>query len=544
MTAISASVWIVLATTAAELVSHAVMRGTLLDARAILTALEGGAPSEASSAIGDVFQIREGEHVRADVRVVSGEVVIEQWGMPTLRARRRAGDAVPGGAMIREGTARVRVTAVGANRAFARLLVDALARSDRASPGLRTLDGSAPWLIGAVVVVAVAIGVLTRGRIGPTLVAGIAAGASILATPARRLAVREQLRGIIEACRSGAAFRDADAFARAGSVRTAIFCARGTTLASAPETCEVEEIGAQANATDVLALAAGAERGIDHPIARALLRTASTRSVRLVDVRNVAFLPGLGVRGELANGHAIVVGGRELCLREHVPTAEHEPRIEELERSGREVLLVARAGRLVGLVAMQYPLRAGALAAVQRIEDVEVEPVLLGGGARARLEAIGKVLGVEHVRPEILPDDRAAEVRRIAQSGGPVAVLGRMPIDAAALGAATVAIALDDAGMTPEGREEGRMPAAVALVHDRLVPAVDVLALAQATRARVGATLVVGLAPVALTALPVAFGLVRPSWAPLAALAATVALGVRELVAAALPEGGHFEDTR
>lgn len=542
-TAISASVWVVLAATAAELVSHAVMRSTLADARAVLGALEGDG-AQAERQIGDVQQIAAGDHLRSDVRVISGEVVIEQWGLPSLRARRRTGGAVPGGAVVREGAARVKISATGHNRAFVRLLVDALTRADRASPGLRTLDGSAPWLIGAVVVVAIAIGVLSRGRIGPTLVAGVAAGASILVTPARRLAVREQLRGIVEACRNGAAFRDADAFARAGSVRTAIFCSRGTLLATSPEACEIEEIGALASATDVLALAAGAERSVDHPIARALVRTASARGARLVDVRNLVFLPGLGVRGELASGQSVVVGGRELCLREHVPTAEHEARIDELERTGREVLLVARAGRLIGLVAMQYPLRAGALAAVQRIEDVEVEPVLLSGGARARLEAIGKALGVEHVRPEVLPDGRAAEVKRIAQSGGPVAVLGRMPVDAAALGAATVAIALDDAGTHAEAREEGRAPSSIALVHDKLVPAVDVLALAQATRARVGATLVVGLAPVALAALPVAFGLVRPSWAPLAALAATVALGVRELVAAALPEGGHFEETR
>lgn len=542
-TAISAAVWVVLAAAAAESVAHAVMRNTLADARAILGALDG-AGSGAEGQIGELLQIAVGDHVRSDLRVVSGDVVIEQWGLPSLRVRRGPGGAVPGGAVVREGSARVRITATGATRAFARLLVDALSRSDRASPGLRSLDGSAPWLIGAVVVVAIAIGVLSKGRIGPTLVAGIAAGASILATPARRLAVREQLRGIVEACRHGAAFRDADAFARAGSVRTAIFCSRGTLLAANPEACEVEELGALASPTDVLALAAGAERSIEHPIARALIRTATARAVRPIDVRNVAWEPGLGVRGELASGQSVVIGGRELCLREHVPTAEHETRIEELERTGREVLLVARGGRLIGLVAMQYPLRAGALAAVQRVEDVEVEPVLLGGGARARLEAIGKAIGVEHVRPEILPDDRAAEVKRIAQSSGPVAVFGRLPNDAAALGAATVAVALEDAGVASDGREEGRALSSVALVHDRLVPAVDVLALAQATRARVGATLVVGLAPVALAALPVAFGLVRPSWAPLAALAATVALGVRELVAAALPEGGHFDDTR
>jgi P-type E1-E2 ATPase len=284
-----------------------------------------------------------------------------------------------------------------------------------------------------------------------------------------------------------------------------------------------------------LAIAAGAELSLQHPIASTIARSAQARGVRPLDLRNVVHEPGLGVRGELADGAAIIVGSRALCLRFHVGTAEHEARIVALESTGRDVVIVARDGRVIGLLALQSPLRAGALACTQRLKDVEIDPVLLGGASRQRLEAIGRAVDVEHVRPEVLGRDRAAEVKRVAQSGGPVAVLGRPSIDGSTLAAADVALALADAGAAPESY-------AIALAHDRLVAAVDVLALAQATRARLSATLMVGLAPAFLAALPVAFGLIRPTYAPLAALAATIALGTRELVAAALPEGGRMED--
>ena len=537
-TAVSAAVWVVLAASTAEMVSSAVLRATLSDARQLLGALEGGDDLRVS----EQCDVRPGDRLRADVRVISGEVVCEQWGSPSLATRRREGDPIAAGSIVREGAARVVVTAIGRSRAFARLLGDAIERSDRASPSVRTLDRAAPIVAGLVVATAVVLGLVTRGRLGPTVVAGFAAAAAILIPPARRLAVREQLRGIVDACRRGAAFHDADAFVRAGTVNTAIFCGRGTLHVVDPDATDVEEISGRATAADVLALAAGAERGIDHPIAQAIVRAAASRGVRPIDVRNANSENGVGVRAELVGGHEVIVGGRELCLRAHVPTAEHEPRIVELEEAGREVILVARGGRVLGLIALQYPLRVGALAAVQRIEDIEVEPVILGGGARARLEAIGRAVGITHVRPEILPGERGTEVRRIAQSGGPVAVIGRMNRDAPALSAADVAIALDDAGSAPDAREDGGAAASIALVHDRLVAAVDVLVLARATRARVAATLLVGLLPVALAALPVAFGLVRPAWAPLAALAATLGLGVRELVAAALPEGGDLDD--
>jgi len=530
-TAVGAAVWVVLAAVAAEWVAHQSTRTALAEARAVLASLEGG---ERTAAIGDVIEIAAGERVLHDLRIIHGSIACELWGNPALRARRGEGDPVPAGAIVREGRASARVSAIGRDRAFARLLTDAIERSDRASPGLRRLDRTAPWLAAAVIAMGIALGLFSHGKLGPTAVAGLAAGVSILIPPARRLAVRDQLWGIIEACRRGAAFRDTEAFSRAGGVRTAIFCARGTLVALHPDACDVEPIGNNAPA-DVLALAAGAELGVTHPLAQSVLRTAQARGVRPIDVRNVVFEPGLGVRGELASGATVVVGSRTFALNAHVTTAEHEERINELERMGRDVAIVARDGRVIGLLALQYPLRAGAMAAVQRLLDIEVEPVILGGAARARLEAIGKAVDIEHVRPEVLPKERSAEVRRVAQSGGPVAVIGRPPVDSATLAAADVAIALNDAGTAPE-------PAAIALAHDQLVTAVDVLALAQATRARVSATLSVGLAPVVVAALPVAFGLVRANYAPLAALAATMALGVRDLVAAALPEGGRMEE--
>lgn len=536
--AVSASVWVVLAASTAELVSAAVLRGTLNEARSLMRALEGSD----SLRVNDVIDLAPGDRLQADVKVISGEVICEQWASPSLAMKRRENDPIAAGAIVREGSARARVSAVGNSRAFARLLRDALHRADHASPAIRTLDRAAPFVAALVIVTAVVLGFVTRGRFGPTVVAGFAAAAAILIPPARRLAVREQVRGVVDACRRGAAFHDADAFVRAGVVNTLVFCARGTLHVIEPDAVDAEDVAGRASAADILALAAGAERGLDHPIARAISRAAAARGLRPIDVRNANVEVGLGVRAELVGGHEVVVGGRELCLRAHVPTADHEARIVELEESGREVILVARGGRVLGLIALQYPLRIGALAAVQRIEDIEVEPVVLGGGARARLEAIGRAVGITHIRPEILPSERAAEIRRIAQSSGPVAVVGRTDRDAPALAAADVAIALGDAGTAPEAREDGGLAAPIALVHDRLVPSVDVLVLARATRARVSATLLVGLIPVALAALPVAFGLVRATWAPLAALAATLGLGVRELVAAALPEGSDLDD--
>ena len=119
-----------------------------------------------------------------------------------------------------------------------------------------------------------------------------------------------------------------------------------------------------------------------------------------------------------------------------------ETKITDLEAMGRTVLLVALGGRLVGVVGLQDGLRPGARAAVQHLLDVGVEPVLLSGDARETCEALGRALDIDHIRPELLPAERGDEIRRLADGGAVVAVIGRSPADDASLAAADVSIAL------------------------------------------------------------------------------------------------------
>jgi P-type E1-E2 ATPase len=126
--------------------------------------------------------------------------------------------------------------------------------------------------------------------------------------------------------------------------------------------------------------------------------------------------------------------------------ARAEDRIAEIEASGRTVLLVAVAQRLVGLVALQDGLRPGARAAVQHLLDATIEPVLMSGDARQTCEALGRTIDVGHIRPEVLPGERGAEIERLKSGGANVAVVGRSPADDVALAAATVSIALPSSG--------------------------------------------------------------------------------------------------
>jgi len=186
-------------------------------------------------------------------------------------------------------------------------------------------------------------------------------------------------------------------------------------------------------------------------------------------------------------------------LAEKIGVAAVDGRVTELEGQGRSVLLVALGDRLVGLISLQDGLRAGARAAVQRLLDARIEPVLLSGEARDTCETIGRALDIEHVRPAVLPADRGPEVRALGEGGSVVAVIGHPVSDDAALGAADVAVAMGAAGSTP-----GEW--AVALASDDVRDAAMALAIPHATRARVRVAIALGATPGLVALLAVGFG--------------------------------------
>ncbi len=269
----------------------------------------------------------------------------------------------------------------------------------------------------------------------------------------------------------------------------------------------------------VLSLAAGAETASTHPFAAAVSRAARMRGVHADPVRNATARAGLGITASASTGERLVVGGRAIMLAEKIGVAIVEARVSELEGQGRSVLLVALGDRIVGVIALQDGLRPGARAAVQRLLDARIEPVLLSGEARETCETIGRALDIEHVRPEVLPADRGTEVRALAEGGSIVAVVGHPAGDDSALAAADVAVAMGAAGSTP-----GEW--AVALAADDVRDAAMAVAIPRAARDRARVAVALGIAPGVFALLAIGLGVAPLAFAPLAALAGAIAVAV------------------
>lgn len=511
---------------------------------------------------GEQVVVNAGETIPVDGIVAAGEAEVAPWLDSPMLASKAEGSAVVAGAAVVSGRLRVNTTFSGNERAWLRLLSPA-----NVAAAAARIEIAAPLVVSVRRLVergAPAVGLVVAGAVyadnGSWLDVAIAASAGSFALGAVAAVAGAALahgRGHAAAQRRGIVYKDAAAFDTAARADVAVVCSRGTILLGEPEIVAVEAITKEgispkgwlrsptpslearlgrssdpsADPSDiarVLAIAAGAEISSAHPFAAAILRAARARGVKPDNVRSAIGHSGLGVTALAANGERVIVGSRAFLLKEKVSVAIAEARASELEAQGRSVLLVAVAGRLVGLLALQDGLRPGARAAVQRLHDARIEPVLLSGEARDTCETIARALDIEHVRPEILPADRGDEVRALADGGRVVAAIGHASSDDGALGAADVSIAMEAAGAAPG--EWG-----VALASDDVRDAALALAVPRASRDRARTALAVGGVAQALGALGIAFGIAPAAIVPVLGVlaAAAVASIVREPALAA-----------
>jgi len=460
---------------------------------------------------GEHVIVEVGEEVPVDLRITGGEVSVLPWIGATTRVRRREGEAVVAGAQVIEGRLTGVCTWAGNDRSYARVLLDPRRRADALAPIARMSRAIAErWAVAAAVIGGLAAFALSREPVEIAMIT-VAIHSSLATSIIGSLASVHVARGILLGLRRGITYKSADAWERAARVGVAVFCARGTVLLGEPELSEVEATGAKLDERDLLALAAGAERTERHPVAMAIVRAAKARGIRPDGVRNPNLQPGLGMTAVTSSGEDLCIGSRAFMLEQRISIATSEQRIGELESSGRSVVLIAVGARLAGLLALQDGLRPGARASVQHLLDAQIEPVLMSGDSRETCEAIGRSLDIDHIRPEVLPSDRAAEVKRQQEAGVSVAVLGRAPIDESSLGAADVAVALGAAGAAPGDFE-------VALASDDVRDAALSLALARRTRTEARVGLALTAVPAVVGALAVAMGLLHSTYVPIASL--------------------------
>jgi cation transport ATPase len=298
-------------------------------------------------------------------------------------------------------------------------------------------------------------------------------------------------------------FRDAVTMERTGRVTAAALCTDGTVTQGVCTLLEVSPLGREQEHRELTSLALGAEQVAEpHPLADAVRRFGEERGIEPTPLRRGVYTHGRGVTGLVDGGGALVLGNRQSLLNSGVSVAVADREAQRAETQGRTVLFLSLGGRAQGLLIFEDPVRPEARGAVQRLIDLDVEVVLLSGDHRTTVEALARTLDITHVKAELTSEERAAEVGRLREAGGVVAVIGRAPADEPVLSAADIALALEGAGSALEGD--------VAVASGDLRDAAEALVVAQQARRAAQVTLAVALGGGAVLGAAAALTVMHP----------------------------------
>jgi len=457
---------------------------------------------------GERLRVRPGEKVPVDGIVEEGHSSVDEsmlTGEP-IPVEKTAGAPVSGGTVNQTGSFVLRAERVGAETLLARI-VQMVAEAQRSrAPIQRLADQAAAWFVPAVVVVAVltfAIWALIgpEPRLAHALVNAVAV--LIIACPCA-LGLATPMSIMVAAGRgatAGVLFRNAEAIERLRDVDTLVVDKTGTLTAGRPQLVTVEPIGSVGEA-ELLAAAAGLERGSEHPLAAAIVAGAEARGVRPAAADEFEAHTGKGVVGRVG-GRPVALGNAALLEELGIDPGPLVARAEALRAEGQTVMFVALDGRAAGLVAVADPIKQTTPEAIAQLHRDGVRIAMLTGDNRTTAEAVARRLGLDEVEADVLPDQKAAVVKRLQRQGRVVAMAGDGVNDAPALAQADVGIAMGT------GTDVAMESAGVTLVKGDLRGIARARTLSRATMRNIRQNLFFAFAYNAL-GVPIAAGLLYP----------------------------------
>ena len=484
--------------------------------------------------VGDILAVRPGDTIPVDGVVTEGASYVDEsmlTGEPVPVAK-GPGDAVVGGTRNQQGAFRFRATKVGADTALARIVAMVREAQSSKAPAQRLADLAGTYLV----IVALSAGAITFaawlvfGHQGVSFALSAAVATIVIACPdALALATPTAITvGVGRAARAGVLFRNAAVLEAAAQVDTVVFDKTGTLTEGRPSVTDVIPTAGVEDA-EILRLAAAADAQSEHPIAAAIVAAAKQRALAIEPSSHFEAVPGHGVQA-IVGGRTVLLGNRRLLERNGV-TPGFEREAERLRADAKTALYVAADGRMLGLIAVADRTRPTAERAVAALHDLGIRVLLLTGDSAATANAVARTLGIDDVRAEVLPSDKAVEVRRLEEQGRRVAMVGDGVNDAPALAAATVGIAIG------AGTDVAIETAGIILMKDDPADVPVALVLARRVHGKIKQNLF-WAAIYNLIAIPLAAGvlypslgvLLKPAWAALAMSASTMTVTLNALL--------------
>lgn len=404
---------------------------------------------------GDIILVKPGEKIPVDGIVVDGYSSVDEKVITgeSIPAEKKKGDSVIGATINKTGVLKFKATRVGKDTMLAQIIkIVEAAMSSKTSIQLLA-DKISSYFVPAVIAVAVAAFIIWL-LLGQSLTFALTIFVSVLiiACPcALGLATPTAvMMGVGLAAKEGILIKNGRVLEIARDVDIVIFDKTGTLTKGEPSVTDIVKIKNDIIENSILQIAASMEKNSEHPLAQAIINKAKAENIRFLEVKNFQTIAGYGIAAELENlegqnfveSRKILFGTRRLMTDNHIDTSFIEEKLVDLENQGKTVMILAQNKEIIGIIALADTLKDYSKEAVQLLYKMGKKVAIITGDNKRVGQIIAQQLGIDEVLAEVLPSDKAAEIKKLQDKGNIVAMVGDGINDAPALAQADLGIAL------------------------------------------------------------------------------------------------------
>lgn len=397
--------------------------------------------------IGDTILVKPGEKIPVDGEVLEGTTSVDESMLTgeSLPVDKKAGDVLYGSTINKNGFIKMTATKVGRDTALAQIIKVVEDAQGSKAPIQRMADKISgifvPIVVGIAIltflvwIIWVSPGEFTQALEVLIAILVIACPCALgLATPTSIMA------GSGRAAEFGILFKGGEHLEQTQGINTVVVDKTGTVTHGKPVLTDVILANGQ-NEESFLSLIGAAEKQSEHPLAQAIVEGIQEKGIKLGVVQSFEAIPGYGVMATVS-GKEILVGTRKLMKQHGIEVQSVLPTMEKLEHAGKTAMLAAIDGKYAGVVAVADTIKETSKEAIRRLHDMGIAVIMMTGDNERTAQAIGHEVGVDTVIAEVLPEEKAEEVKKLQQQGKKVAMVGDGINDAPALAMADIGMAI------------------------------------------------------------------------------------------------------
>ena len=394
--------------------------------------------------VGDIILVKPGEKIPVDGQVTEGRTSIDESMLTgeSIPVEKNPGNTVIGASINKNGTIRFKATKVGKDTALAQIIKLVEDAQGSKAPIAKMADIIASYFVPIVMAIAVIAG-LAWFISGESVIFSLTIFISVLviACPcALGLATPTAIMvGTGKGAEYGVLIKGGEALETAHKIKTIVFDKTGTITEGNPIVTDIITTGL-VDETELLRLSASAEKGSEHPLGEAIVNEAKEKNVELLSVDSFEAIPGHGIE-VVIEGKKMLLGNKKLIDDRNIEISLQKES-DNLAEEGKTPMYVAIDDRLAGIIAVADVMKPSSKRAIEALHSMGIEVAMITGDNKRTAEAIARQVGIDRVLAEVLPQDKANEIKKLQAEGKKVAMVGDGINDAPALAQADIGIAI------------------------------------------------------------------------------------------------------